>query len=696
MGFPFMRTKLLACAACAVLASAAGGALAQEPAPGAAPAADAQDGVIVFQPDYFAASRPNTALDMINRLPGFTFEGGDQVRGFAGAAGNVLINGSRPTAKSDSLSDIVSRIPAARVERIELIRGGAPGIDMQGRTVVANVITKKGDALTQVVTASDHWFLERGDHLPGWRYEISGNRGGRSFEFALGRGINMDDSVGPGVRIRRDAAGNVILYEDAGTEGDGVPYSMRGFYRTPALGGAIRVNGLLSSSTFKSETSFNRPDLYTFNIGRDSGRNGELGLNFDRKFGTRWELEALALQKLGKSEFVSTSEAGPSLTRFTSDVKTGESIARGTLRYVRSEALRVEAGAETAFNFREAQVGLAVDGVPVAVPASDVRVEELRGETFAQGTWRATEDLTFEAGVRVERSTISQTGDAEKERTFTFAKPRFVATWTPGEGNQFRLRVEREVGQLNFGDFVSTANLTTGLVSAGNAELGPDQTWVFEAAIEKRFWGKGALVVELRHEKITDVIDRAPFFGADPDGFGPLGAPVFDSPANIGDGINNELEVNLTLPLERLGVKGGEFKADVTLRDSEVTDPTTGAKRGISGQRGDVINLNFRQDLPERDISWGVFYFAGWDETYYRFDQVQRSEIRTFLGAFVTYTPDPRLSVLFELSNGVPFEFVRERRVYDGPRNVSPLRYIEVFETQSQPRLFVRLRKTFG
>ena len=69
-----------------------------------------REGVISYTPADFAAARPNTALDMINRLPGFAFNGGEQVRGFAGAAGNVLIDGQRPTIKTDSLGDTLGRI----------------------------------------------------------------------------------------------------------------------------------------------------------------------------------------------------------------------------------------------------------------------------------------------------------------------------------------------------------------------------------------------------------------------------------------------------------------------------------------------------------------------------------------------------------------------------------------------------------
>src|SRR5579862_10072810 len=87
-----------------------------------------QNGVSVYEPAFFADARPNTAYDMISRLPGFSFTDVGSARGFAGTAGNVLINGQRPTSKSESLQSILTRIAARTVERIDLIRGGAPGI----------------------------------------------------------------------------------------------------------------------------------------------------------------------------------------------------------------------------------------------------------------------------------------------------------------------------------------------------------------------------------------------------------------------------------------------------------------------------------------------------------------------------------------------------------------------------------------
>src|SRR3546814_3387241 len=78
---------------------------------------------------------------MVKRLPGFVLVDSDgDVRGYAGATGNVVIDGKPPSSKSESLEAVLRRIPAASVARIEVIRGGAPGIDMGGHDVVANVV----------------------------------------------------------------------------------------------------------------------------------------------------------------------------------------------------------------------------------------------------------------------------------------------------------------------------------------------------------------------------------------------------------------------------------------------------------------------------------------------------------------------------------------------------------------------------
>ena len=98
----------------------------------------AQEGVNAYPAAFFQENQPATALDMVRLVPGFRVQAGDSgIRGFSGTVGNVLIDGQLPTSKEESIEQVLQRISASAVERIELIRGAA---DMHGHAVLANVV----------------------------------------------------------------------------------------------------------------------------------------------------------------------------------------------------------------------------------------------------------------------------------------------------------------------------------------------------------------------------------------------------------------------------------------------------------------------------------------------------------------------------------------------------------------------------
>ncbi|MBL4631139.1 MAG: Plug domain-containing protein [Paraglaciecola sp.] len=112
----------------------------------------------VYQRVFFAKYTPQTALDMVLRLPGFLLiETDNDVRGFAAGAGNVLIDGRRPTTKSGGIEEALSRIPAMQVAKIEVIRGASGSVDAAGQAVVANVIrVKNGGAKRWQIALNSH------------------------------------------------------------------------------------------------------------------------------------------------------------------------------------------------------------------------------------------------------------------------------------------------------------------------------------------------------------------------------------------------------------------------------------------------------------------------------------------------------------------------------------------------------------
>ena len=117
---------------------------------GAAPAAQTAgpDGRTVYEAAYFTQFAPSNALQIVQRVPGFTLELGNQeVRGFGQAAGNVVINGQRPSSKSDTLETILARIPASRVARVEVGPGDLFGSEFSGKPVVLNLVTTSAGGL---------------------------------------------------------------------------------------------------------------------------------------------------------------------------------------------------------------------------------------------------------------------------------------------------------------------------------------------------------------------------------------------------------------------------------------------------------------------------------------------------------------------------------------------------------------------
>src|SRR5690349_25114071 len=88
----------------------------------------------VYEGAFFAQYAPRTAYDIVQRIPGFTLDLGNSsaasgvdVRGFAGTAGNIVLNGARPSTKSETLDVLLSRIPASRVIRVEVGPGDLYG-----------------------------------------------------------------------------------------------------------------------------------------------------------------------------------------------------------------------------------------------------------------------------------------------------------------------------------------------------------------------------------------------------------------------------------------------------------------------------------------------------------------------------------------------------------------------------------------
>jgi len=689
-------TKLILLASTAILFTATGAMAASEPQAadvlvptgptGQAPLSDAnQRGVLVFTPDFFADQRPNTALDMVERVPGFSLQDGDGGRGFEGAVGNVLINGSRPASKTDTGSNALNRVQSRQVERVELIRGGAPGIDMQGYAVVVNVILKN-ETSHEHTLQTDAILFGGGHDVYGFRYQFTSRAGERVWSVVVADGIGTSDSNGAGRNVVRNSAGQIIADEDYVNDQYGGGQAMRLNWASPFLGGKIDATTRYGVDDFHGYDLFTTPTSRRYEAFANEGSQFEFGATYTRPLTTRLGLETRLIHEQSDFDNAATFEeaaAGVSepVVNFASTGDASESILRSLLRWEKSADLTFEVGGEIAYNMLDTVQALSVDGTPVPLPSASVKVEETRGEVFGKSTWRISPTLSLEGGLRLERSTISQSGGADSERTFDFVKPRLQATWTPWANNQFRARFEREVGQLDFGDFAASADLSEEEVLGGNVNLSPEERWVSEIGYERRFWGDGVVAITYRHDEISNVIDRIPL----EDGLSAVG--------NIGDGTLDKLSLNLVVPLDKVGVSGGKFSIRNDWNHTEVTDPTTGRIRSASGLRPSQPNLTFTQDIPSWKLNYRLTMLTMLKQYTYGPDQISGFQGTDYFEAEIEYKPAPTWSIRAQLN--VWDDFHVNRTVFAARTEPRPILLTETRDVDPRTFLSVTVRKTF-
>jgi len=662
----------------------AGPSMAQTAPPSAPQAEASQQGVLVFTSDVFTSQQPVTALDMVSRVPGFSVVDGDGSRGFQGSVGNVLINGARPASKNDTGSSVLSRTLVAQVERIELVRGGAPGIDMQGFSVVVNVITRDQSSRQSIFTGNAVLY-EGGNDTYGGTWQFTAKDGERAWGFTLTDGFDVNDSNGVGPVVRRDGAGALLRSEDFSNDQRSGGNALRLNYASPFLGGLIDLTARYGVNDFENLTLQTSSTVRRESRYQEDGASGEFGAVFTRPLGSRLTSETRFIHEFDAADGVALSRTrlngvdGPE-QRFATDSQGAETILRSLLRYEQSPSLTFETGGEVAYNMLETDQAFSNGGVPVPLPSASVKVEETRGEVFGRGTWQVRDNLTVESGVRVEGSTISQSGDADSEKAFTFIKPRLLATWTPLSNNQFRVRFEREVGQLDFNAFAASAELQNENVLGGNIDLEPEQRWISELAYEGRFWGDGVVSVTLRHDEISDAIDVIPL----EDGLSATG--------NIGDATLDRLSVNIQAPLDRFGFSGGRISARNTWNHTEVTDPTTGRTRPLSDVPKTHAVIVLAQDIKSWNLQWNVAWVPLLGRTSYDPDVQFSWRGRDFLENWVEYKPTPTLAIRAQINL---WDEYHQTRIAYADRNTRLISYVETRNIDPRTFYSLRLRKTF-
>lgn len=664
-------------------------AAAQEQTPPApTPAANRQ--AQVYEPAFFARFAPKTAADMVGNIPGFQISRQDDERGFGQASQNVLINGRRVSGKSNDAGTALGRIAADTVVRIEIVDGASldiPGLSGQ----VANVIAK-----VDAFSGNWNWVPEFRENLqPSWfRGDASANgkAGGWSWSVGLDLAEFHNGHDGPG--LITNAAGVTQDLRREGFNGEGEEPALNATVTYETLAGSI-ANVNLSARYFNfagREDSFRFPvgqpqeNRFSF-IGEDE-IGGEIGADYEFAFGPG-RLKLIGLNRYEEGDDRVTVEsyvvnALPEGVRVNVHEEAGESILRSEYGF-RLFGGDMQWAVEGAFNYVDLATDLGdrqTDGsyVLAVLPDGTARVEERRAETNLSYSRKLNPVWSLQSSLGVEYSELSQNGAGGQVREFVRPKGFLALVWKASDTLDISLKGERRVGQLDFGDFLSSVDLQQNNTQAGNPDLVPEQSWILSAEANKKLGKWGAVKLALEAGVIEDVVDRVPV--------GATGSAV----GNIDEATAWNASISGTINLDAVGAKGLQFQFNWKYSDSEVEDPLTGITREIS--YSDKLNgdVSLRWDIPS--TTWTLV--AGLEEYQsapgYRLDEISRFWNAPSVNFFSIENKDVYgLKVRLQAVNLNDTSENFKREVYQNGRRTNPIAFIEETHRTFGPivRLFV-------
>lgn len=569
-----------------------------------------ENGRRIYTVLQFARFAPQTALDIVQQIPGFSVSNVSNERGIGEASQNVLINGQRVTGKGNDAQTLLRRTPVSAVIQLEIIDGAT--LDISGLSGdVLNVVTRP-DRL-QGSYAWRPMFRERvGNMWPGGEVNLAGK--GDIGDYALGFRWDGFRGGGWGTETEYRPSSNLtVLRDEQARFANDQPRLTGSLNRRSARGDIWNINGSLERQHFtrKGTIDYQVPGnaITTENSRGDNVKwRTEIGSDYEFALGKgRLKFVGLYTDRHGPqvNEFASqdADDAFPAGSRFTRDSTEGERVLRSEYRW-RDFGSDWTLSVEGAQNFIDAKGSLDVldsAGIyqPVSLPGATSRVEEARGETILSFSRALSGKWTLQTSGGVEYSRLSQEGDNSRERSFWRPKGAVIVAWNPSRW-EFDLKLQRKVGQLNFFDFLASVDVTNNNSNASNTELVPPQSWLAELQVQRNLGAHGNVKFSIEGEDISDIVDQVPI------------SATQEAPGNLPSAKSLKFSLDTSLLLDALGIPGGKLDTLLNLRDTRVRDPLFGTYRERNGNRY-YWNVDFRQDVPGTPWTWGVF--SEWQST---------------------------------------------------------------------------------
>lgn len=692
-----LAVALAASAAQAQDAASTGDAPPPTPPAVSAPATAAQAGIgQVFTPADFVRFAPRNALDMLVQVPGFQVRDSEQLRGLGQASGNVLFNGQRPSAKSDTLVTQLSRIPATTVVRIEIINGATldlPGLSGQ----VANIVYTADNLSGQFSWRPEFRAHYTDPLLTRADVSVSGRKGPVEYEI----GLNNDNAA------RNGAGGPTLILDGAGRLVERRHDVWNTHYDAPRLSGRFTIDmpgDTIAHVNGQYQRIYNRYDedgvrrspgivdrLRTVRDRNDTW-NYELGGDYEFGLGPG-RLKLIGLRRYSREPYAQEvivtpfDDAPVTGERFAQTGEIGETIARSEYSW-KMLGGDWQLSGEGAFNRLDnvaAFATLAPDGqfVETPFPGGTGGVRESRYEGLLSFGRPLARTLSLQLVAGAEHSTLSQAGADGLVRSFLRPKGSASLSWNPSERFDVAVKLHRRVLQLSFYDFLARAFLNDDQANAGNAELRPQQDWTIEVEANRRLGAWGSTKVRLIYRDVQDYVDIVPV------GTG-------EAVGNIDTSWAGAIDWTSTIQFDPIGARGVRLISRVLFQGSGVRDPFTGEVRSWSGFTDRLVDLNLRHDIPGGDWAYGGEASYVRVQPHYRSSQVDRLyEGPVFASLFVENKNVFGLTVRAEVRNILNARSRRDRTFYEGLRNATPVALVEDRNRLIGPSFSFSIRGTF-
>lgn len=673
-----------------------------------------EDGATIYLPAFFEPYRPSHAKDMLERVPGAagalstgsgSNAGDDDRRGLRSQTTQVLINGKRLTTKGNSINDYFERIPSIQVERIEVIVGNVREIDADVGQRVINVVLSDTGGIGGTYAIGDVSFSD-GQHIPTLAGSISGETGNWSYTLS---GETRPRQL-PRLQRQFFRDENDQLFEE---QEDRRSMKSRRYIGRGRVAYALGPDSQAQLSGFIDDRPIGRQDDTEFDylVAPDGTRTPNGGsLRFLTGEDLEYEISGDYTTPLSRTvsfkglfvysvddenrnnedfTFATDPDQAQLISGDTRDEKATEKILRGTFDWAFAQKHSLELGVEGAVNELDKTQSFfdVIDGERVQreVFNADQVVTEDRVETFSSYTWRPTDAWEIETGVAAEFSWLNQLGsDIDNRRTFQFAKPSIDVYFTQSEQTQVYASIRRDIGQLEFEDFIADLDRDDGEIDAGNPDLAPEKSWDVEVGTEHRL-ADDAGVINLRgfYRDVSDVSDNVPFGVND------------SAPGNLGSGWHYGAELETSLQLQKFGLIDAVISGTFLWQDSSVEDPFTGERRRFADQERYEINIDARHDLRQWAMNYGLVMTMKGPKISSDFETFERERTGTDLRIFMEKRFENGLVGRLFWGNVLRAKTKRTRIVYATSQAVGDVLRTE-FRTQKQGAFYgFSVRGTF-